>query len=121
MTDYKKSAQTAGIYYEAYMTRAFKKHYDGVDGKLHESAIRNLIWSENGDGAVKHLGSTDKLFKKVKADLVKGADKFLKFKLTDDERQVIENGRMKLESANSSSELVSIIKEVVSATDRFKF
>ncbi|MEH0153694.1 hypothetical protein V6R21_17785 [Limibacter armeniacum] len=110
-----------GMTYQVYMTRAFRKHYDGSNLKLHSSAMSNLVLSESGSSNVKHLGKTEKLFAKVKKDVLQAADKFLKFKLTDVERAIIEQERSNLSNAFNSYSLRTSIRRIVEVTDRFKF
>ncbi|MEH0153995.1 hypothetical protein V6R21_07585 [Limibacter armeniacum] len=106
--------------YEAFMTRAFRKRYDGSNLKLDMSTMRNLIWSEQGESAAKILKPTPVLFANVKKNLLQAADKFLKFNLTDKERAIIEEERQQIDLATDSAGLIRSINRVVDITDQFR-
>ena len=103
-----------GMLYEALIRRATKKI------EKSSSLMTNLIDSENGESWVSRLPKVEKQFEKVQKNLIKALDKMLKWKLTENERIIIAQQRIKLDSATNSNSLLEIINACLDASQRFK-
>lgn len=86
---------------------------NGADSSFMES----LMNIENGSA---RSGNLEKQLAKVKGYMEKALDKFLKFKLTEDERAGLLQLKKDLEGAYSSSQLMRIVKDGLALTERFK-
>lgn len=103
--------------YEWFMRRALR---DITKTGVKNAYMQNLMWAEIGSSNVSHLGSYDKQLKQVKGYLNKAIDKYLKHKLTPEEKEQFLIIRQELETAYSTKELMQIINKGVELTERFK-
>lgn len=104
--------------YETFIRRAFKCDYNEHNSK--NSYLQNLIETERGSTATKHLGSYDKQLALVKKNIEKAIDKFLKSKPTPIERAALLALREPLFSAYSTSEIISLLERGIVSTERFR-
>ena len=105
--------------YEWFMRRALgplSLHKTGVKNAY----MQNLMWAEVGSSNVSHLGNYDKQLIDVKKYMNKAFDKYLKFKLTKEEKQEFLNLKESLVHAYSTEELMQIIETILTLTQRFK-
>lgn len=82
--------------------------------------MRNLMWAEVGSSNVRHLGSFEKQIAQVKKYMDKALDKYLKLKLTADEKAQFLDLKSQLIYANSSIALNSIVEKGLTLTQRFR-
>lgn len=104
------------LHYEYFIRRAYKSlrtTKNGADSSFME-ALMNI---ENGTA---RSGNLDKQLTKVKGYMEKALDKFLKFKLTEDERAGLLQLKEDLEPAYSSGQLMRIVTDGLALTQRFK-
>ncbi len=101
-----------GSSYEIFIHRAHKNSDTSKPG-FHGSVIQNLVRVENGDTSfVKWHGSLDKQVEKAKTYMHKAMDKYLKMKKIPLENlQRLQILKHKIDSANSSDELMTIVHE----------
>lgn len=109
-----------GLAYEDFMLRAFRKSDAGTTRKFQNSQMQNLILAEQGATSVRHLPSASKMLETVKKNCLEAIEKYLSFKLTKEERQVISTARMNIQGAYNSSQISESINEVLTITSRFK-
>ena len=85
---------------------------------MHCSIIQNLVRIEQGDTSfVKWHGSFDKQLEKVKYYMHKAMDKYLKMKnIPPDNLNKIELLNSKIDRANSTDDLLSIVDEAIDLT-----
>lgn len=105
--------------YEWFICRAhncLRQSRNGAD----MSFMRNLMFAEAGSNAVSHLPKYDKQLEKVKGYMDKALDKFLKRKLTAEEKSKINELKERLVMAYSTSALMQIVEEGLEVTQRFK-
>ncbi len=103
-------------HYEYFIRRAHKSlktTRNGADALLMQS-LMNL---ENG---TVRRGSPERQLEKVKSYIGKALDKFLKLKLTEDEKAGLLQLKANLEPAFSSEQLMQIITKGLDLTQRFK-
>src|ERR1035437_3191423 len=112
-----KIACAQGVPYEGLVKRAWKS-YVAIDGG-HSDDMNRLIDAENG---IKHIGlkSADVQLEKIKVVLNKAIDKFLKFKINEEEANAFNGYKIKINDATSSKDLLIIINEVLELTQKFK-
>lgn len=108
-----------GLQYEFFMRRALKVRQDHSKG-ADDSYMRNLINTENGMDLTRLVGSHDKQMEKIKKFMGKALDKYLKLKLTPDERSTLEGLQQKLAVAYDSRSLMQIVEVGLETTQRFK-
>ena len=110
-----------GMTYEIFMHRAFRSSDNSKPG-MHCSIIQNLVRVEQGDNSfVKWHGSFDKQFEKVKYYMHKAMDKYLKMKnIPPDNLNKIEMLNSKIDRANSTDDLLTIIDETIELTQAVK-
>lgn len=106
--------------YEFIMKRAYRSTGDNPNAP-HMSDLRNLYWFEDADkkSCVKHLKEKtmrEDLRKKIR----KGLEKVIKWKLTNEERALIESGLIAIDQAHFAAEFYSIVERIDEATKRFK-
>jgi len=114
-----KDFYTDATPYEFFIRRAHKCLQQRRNG-AHMSFMRNLMLAEVGNSAVSHLPKYDKQLEKVKGYMDKALDKFLKRKLTTDEKSKLNELKEQLIVANSTSALMQIVEEGLVITQRFK-
>ena len=89
-----------------------------------EMAAKERIWKPHQHwkwGWLKKLvGSYDKQFEKISNYILKALDKYLKMKMTDDEKAALENLKIRLSKAKSAYDLVRITDDGLEVTKRFK-
>ena len=115
MTDidnYKKGSD-----YETFIHRANRK-YDNSKPGTHGSTIENLILVEKGDTSfVRWHGSRAKQFEKAKNYIHKAMDKYLKMKnIPPENLEKLETLKYQIDSAYSSDDLMTIIRESIELT-----
>lgn len=111
------TSYTSGMPYESLIRRAFKCQRGAAHGA--ESAyMTNLIDAEDGKKQFK-LGTAEQQLIKVKDNIAKALDKFLTFKLSQEESSTIMNLKYRTELSMSSSDLLQIIEQGLSVTLRF--
>lgn len=104
------------LHYEYFIRRAHKSlrtRRNGADSYFMEALM-------NAEHGTVRGGNQDKAFEKVKTFMDKAFDKFLKFKLTDTEKEGLLSLKADLDMANSSSELMDIVTKGLELTQRFK-
>ena len=104
--------------YETFIRRAFKCGYNEHNSK--NSYFQNLIETEMGSSSTKHLGSYDKQLKEIKKNIDKAIDKFLKSKPTQTEAVELEEMKLNLVSAYSTSEIKELLEKGIDDTQRFR-
>ncbi|MBK9015721.1 MAG: hypothetical protein IPM82_17570 [Saprospiraceae bacterium] len=82
--------------------------------------MRNLMWAEVGSPNVKHLGSFEKQLAPVKKYMDKALDKYLKLKLTAEEKAQFFQLKEQLITANSTTVLNLIVEKGLNLTQRFR-
>lgn len=82
--------------------------------------MRNLIDKERGTAGTANLPSAEKQVEKMRGYMEKAFAKMLKWKLTADERVVIEEQLRRLDYAGDSTALLEIVNASLSATQRLK-
>ncbi len=112
------SSYTYSMSYEHFIRRAFKCGYNEHNSK--NSYFQNLIDTENGASHTKHLASFEKQLGAIKKNIHKAADKFLKSKPNEEERNNLLSFQENLEFACSSSEIISLLEKAVQDTSRFR-
>ncbi len=113
------NAYVQGSSYEVFICRAHKKERHqakGADG----SYMKNLIDTESGQDLRRLVGSYEKQLEQIKKYMDKALDKYLKLKLTADERATIGRLKMSLVHAGDSQSLMAIVEAGIDATQRFK-
>jgi hypothetical protein len=105
--------------YEFFIRRAFKCQRQMRNG-ADISFMQNLMRTEAGSSSVSHLPDYDKQQQKVSAYILKAIDRFLTFKLTDEEREKLLRIRQKLQIAYGSAALMEIVEAGLEATHRFR-
>jgi hypothetical protein len=110
-----------GMTYEIFMHRAFRSSDTSKPG-MHCSIIQNLVRVEQGDTSFeKWHGSFDKQFKKVKDYMHKAMDKYFKMKnIPPENLNKLEMLNSKIDRANSTDDLFSIIDETIELTHSVK-
>jgi regulator of replication initiation timing len=111
------SSYTQGIGYEMLIRRAHRSDRTMKNG-ADSAFMTNLIDAENG---VKQfgLGSANKQLSDLKKYLVKAIDKFLKLKLSNDEKDEILSLKSQIERAEHSATLIKAIDNLLEITHRF--
>ena len=112
-------AYADGSMYEIFICRAHRKQRHEIT-KADGAYMKNLINTENGQNLQRLTGSYEKQLEAIKKVMDKALDKYLKFKLTPEERQTLERLKSSLERATHSATLMSIVNEGINATQRFK-
>lgn len=110
-----------GYLYEMIMNRAYGIGAGNDDGKgPHMSELRNLYWFESPDkqGHVAHLKET-KVREHLRARIRKGLDKVARWKLSEEERSLVEQGVRSIEHAHTADEFYAIAQLVHEATKSF--
>lgn len=111
-------AYADGSMYEIFVCRAHRKYRHEVSG-ADSSCMKNLINTENGADLRRLAGSYEKQLENIKKHMGKALDKYLKFKLTPDERVTVERLKTKLAHAQDSADLMAIVNDGITATQRF--
>lgn len=104
------------LHYEYFIRRAHKSlrtRKNGADSFYMEALM-------NAEHGTVRGGNQDKALEKAKTFMGKALDKFLKFKVNDAERDGLLLLKADLDFANSSSELMDIVKKGMELTQRFK-
>ncbi len=112
-------AYTKGLKYEFFIRRALKSKQDFSKG-ADVSYMRNLINTENGMDLSRLVGSHEKQLEKIRKFMDKALDKYLKLKLTAEERLILERLKEELTYSFDSEALMAIVNEGLEATQRFK-
>ena len=102
--------------YENFIKRAYKSlrgKKNGADSSFMEILI-------NHEAGTARAGNHDQQLTKVKGYIAKALDKFLTFKLEEDERSGLLQLKEDLEPAYSSEELTRIVRQGLALTQRFK-
>ena len=101
-----------GSFYEIFIHRAHKNSDTSKPG-FHGSVIQNLARVENGNTSfVKWHGSFEKQLEKAKKYMHKAMDKYLKMKkISPENLQRLQILNDKIDRANSSDDLMSIVYE----------
>ena len=109
-----------GMTYENFMHRAYQK-YDPSKDDRHSSAMKNTIDAENGQSWVKHLGTFDKQFAKLKTNIHKALDKYIaNKKLKTEVTDTISTFKARVDNAMTTDELMMIIHQTLELTDDIK-
>ena len=104
--------------YERFIRRAYNKIQPSSRNGAHQHFMRNLMITESGNPSLKYVGSFEKQFPIVQNYIRLALEKFLKAKLTDEERSAMELLHKRIDTAQSTSELNSIVVEGLSVTMR---
>lgn len=104
--------------YETLIRRAHKSN-DRTRNGADVAVMRNLIDKERGTAGTANLPSAEKQLEKVRGYIGKALDKILKWKLTDEERAVVEEQRRRLDYVGGSADLLAIVNSALAATQRF--
>lgn len=112
-------AYSDGIKYEFFIRRALKSNQDFSKG-ADVSYMRNLINTEKGIDLSRLVGSQEKQIEKIRKFMNKALDKYLKLKLTAEERLILERLREQLAHSFDSQALMAIVNEGLETTQRFK-
>jgi len=106
--------------YEWFMRRAFGAHSVQTKPGVKNSYMQNLMWAEVGSANVKHLGSYDKQLVKIKKYIDKALEKYLKFKVTSEEKEQLLKIKEDLLTTYTTKELMQLIDMGLKITERFK-
>ena len=112
----------AVVPYEWFICRAYKCIGQWKYG-AHYRFMWNLVLTERSGGrdrTIAALPKYDKQLEKVKAYMNEALDKFLKEKLTADEKSKLHELKEQLVAAYSTAELMRIVEEGLEVTQRFK-
>lgn len=112
-------AYVQGSSYEVFISRAHKKERHQVPG-ADGSYMKNLINTENGEDLRRLVGSYEKQLEQIKKYMDKALDKYLKMKLTAEERAIMEQLKIRLVHAGDSRSLMAIVDAGIDASQRFK-
>ena len=112
------NSYTDSMCYETFIRRAFKCDYNEHNSK--NSNFQNLIETERGSSSTRHLGSYEKQLAAIKKNIDKGIDKFLKSKPSELEKANLEEFKIRLSTAHSTSEIKDLLDKGVEDTMRFK-
>lgn len=104
------------LLYEYFIRRAHNSSRTTRNG-ADSSFMAILMNIEQGTA---RKGSLDKQITKIKSYMEKALDKFLKFKLTEEERTAFLQLKKDLEPAYSSKQLMRIVESGLELTQRFK-
>lgn len=109
-----------GSFYEIFIKRAHRV-YDGNSRNGGQgSYMKNLLDTADGQDLRRLAGTYEQQFAKVVGYMQKAIDKYLKMKLTQEERQAMELLDIQLKRATSAGQLMSIVQEGIEITQRLK-
>lgn len=109
----------ASMPYEHFIRNAHDS-YRSMRNGADQCFMMNLMWAEIGSPNVKHLGSYAKQLLPVKKYMSKALDKYLKWKLTIEEKEAFLKLKSDLEIAYSTSDLTKIVDKGLKLTQRFR-
>lgn len=113
------NSYTESAPYETFIMRAYKCER-GTKYGADISFMRNLIETEKGKTGPAHLADADRQLKKIKEYINNAIDKLMTRKIKENQKQLLELLRPRIESAPSSVELREIILQGLEITDNLK-
>ncbi len=105
-----------GVVYESFINNAYGKlgYNPGIGAD--DSLFKGLAYAEKGES--KAATPYEKQLSTVKTFMKKAIDKYLKMKLNETERSIVNYQLQLLQNASSTDELIQIMQAVFDATKR---
>ena len=113
-----ENSYAAAMCYEYFIRRAFKCGYNQHESK--NAYFKNLIDTERGSDITSLVGSYDKQLARIKKNIEKAINKFLKSKPTEEETIGLNQMIEELPQLYQTKDIRNLLDRGLIITDRFK-